>query len=194
VLLLLAAFLTAFYMAKITIVAFLGKPTHAALHAHESGISMVIPLVGLSGLAAVTGYFGNTFFLRTGGHYEFHLGQAGMIGTGLGFLGLLSAGLVYGTGLVALESLAPYRFAEFVVRSRAIDRVYEALYFGVVMRLARVIGWFDRYVVDGVMNWLAWVSMALGRRLQRLQSGNILDYLLAVVAGAVALAAWRLFS
>jgi NADH-quinone oxidoreductase subunit L len=194
VLLLIAAFLTAFYMAKIAIVAFLGRPTESAHHAHESGPSMLIPLVVLASLAVATGYFGKAFFGRNGGSYEFHLGHVGMLGTALGIVGLVVAGLTYGVRLIPLESTALYRFAEFVARSGAIDRSYDFLYRSVVMRLARAIGWFDRYVIDGVMNWLAWGSMAIGRRLQRLQSGNILDYLVAVVAGVMALAAWRLFS
>jgi len=192
-LLLVAAFLTAFYMAKIAVVAFFGKPNEAAHHARESGPSMTLPLIVLASLAVVSGYFGKMFFERNGGHYEFHLGPVGMMGTAAGLLGLASSALVYWKPLIPLESTAIYRFAEFVVRLRAVDRMYEVLYSGVAMRSARAIGWFDRYVIDGVMNWLAWISMAIGRRLQRLQSGNILDYLVAVVAGAVALAAWRLF-
>jgi NADH-quinone oxidoreductase subunit L len=192
--LLLAAFLTAFYMAKITLLAFFGKPSASASHAHESGPSMLLPLVALAGLAAVSGYFGGSFFRHTGGHYHFHLGQAGMLGTGLGLLGLVLSFVVYGAKLLPLESSSPYRFLEFIVRSRAIDRTYEFLFRSVVLQVARAIGWLDRYVIDGVMNWLAWISMAFGRKLQRLQSGNILDYLVAVAAGAVALAAWGLFS
>jgi NADH-quinone oxidoreductase subunit L len=194
VLLLIAALLTAFYMTKVALVAFLGKPSEAAHHAHESGPSMLIPLGVLALLSVIAGYFGKTFFARVGEHYAFHLGHVGILGTALGFTGLAIAVLVYGARLVSLESMALYRFAEFVARSRAIDKTYEILYRQVVLKLASAIGWFDRYVIDGVMNWFAWVSMAIGRRLQRLQSGNILDYLMAVVAGTVALVAWRLFS
>ncbi len=39
-LLMLAAFLTAFYMGRVVFLAFFGKPSEAAEHAHESGISM----------------------------------------------------------------------------------------------------------------------------------------------------------
>jgi NADH-quinone oxidoreductase subunit L len=194
VLLLTAAFLTAFYMGKIAILAFLGKPSEAAHHAHESGPSMLIPLVVLAGLAVVTGYFGSPFFARTGGTYEFHMGHIGMLGTGLGILGLLAAGVTYWKPRFALESNGFYRFAEYVGRSGAIDKFYDFLYRRVLLTLAKGIGWFDRYVIDGVMNWFAWVSMEAGRRLQRMQTGNVLDYLVAVAAGVVILVAWRLFS
>jgi NADH-quinone oxidoreductase subunit L len=194
VLLLIAALLTAFYMTKVALVAFLGKPSEAAHHAHESGPSMLIPLGVLALLSIVAGYFGKTFFARLGEHYAFHLGHIGILGTALGLTGLAMAVLVYGARLIPLESMALYRFAEFIACSRAIDRTYEVLYRHVVLKVAAAIGWFDRYVIDGVMNWFAWGSMAIGRRLQRLQSGNILDYLMAVVAGTVALVAWRLFS
>jgi len=56
-LLLVAAWLTAFYMTRLWSVAFLGAPrTDHAAHAHENGPSMTIPLILLAVGAALSGY------------------------------------------------------------------------------------------------------------------------------------------
>ncbi len=193
-LLLVSAFLTAFYMSRVAILAFLGHSSKHAAVAHESPLSMTVPLVVLALGSLGVGWFGASFADRAGGHYEFHLGLVGVVGSSLGILGILAAWFVYARRRVALEEQAWFRWVGAIVRSRTVDLFYERLFFGGVMRVSRAIGWFDRYIVDGAINWIAWVSMAVGRRLQRLQTGNVLDYLVAVVAGAVALVAWRLFS
>lgn len=193
-LLLIAAFMTAFYMSRVAILAFFGKSSPKATHAHESPLSMTIPLVVLGIGALGAGWFGRQFAERIGGSYEFHLGTVGVIGSSLGILGIVGAWFVYGKQAYSLETQPWFLLGAKLVQSRAVDRFYEQLFFGVVMRVSRAIGWFDRYVIDGVMNWLAWVSMVVGRRLQRMQTGNVLDYIFAVVAGTVALVAWRLFS
>lgn len=193
-LLLLAAFLTAFYMARITILVFLGTPSTSAARAEESPPSMTAPLVILAAGTIGAGWIGEGFALRVGASYAFHLGPVGVAGSSLGMLGLLGAWLVYGKRVVALEELAWFRGLGMLVRSRALDRFYEWLFVSAVMRLANVIAWFDRYVIDGVMNWFAWASMLLGRRLRRSQTGNVLDYVTALAAATAALVAWRLFS
>jgi NADH-quinone oxidoreductase subunit L len=189
-----AAFLTAFYMSRVAILAFLGESSPAASHAKESPRSMTIPLLVLALGALGAGWFGQKFAERSGGSYEFHWSTVGIVGSSLGILGILSAWVVYAKRGYPLEANAWFQWGAAVVRSRAIDRFYERLFYGVVMRLSRAIGWFDRYVIDGVMNWFAWISMALGRRLQQLQTGNVLDYGMAVAAGTAALVVWRILS
>ena len=93
------------------------------------------------------------------------------------------------------------------------DRVYRALVVAPVLRLARAAGWFDRAVVDGVVNAVAaggarlgqaaglfdrravdgavnGLSRAVGaagRRGARLQNGRINSYVLGIAAGVAAL-------
>jgi hypothetical protein len=40
------------------------------------------------------------------------------------------------------------------------------------------------------MNFIAWLAIVTGQRLRRIQTGNVLDYVYAVVAGAALLIAW----
>lgn len=193
-LLLFAAFLTAFYMSRVAIKAFLGDPSITATHAHESPKSMSVPLVMLSLGAIGVGWMGSAFAKRLGSEYQFHLGSVGLLGTAAGLLGIGLGWSVYAKGWLTLEQRWWFRLGDAFVRWSAIDRMYELLFSQVVLRIAALIGWIDRYLVDGMMNWLAWASMVIGRRLQRLQTGNVLDYVVAVVAGTLALVAWGLLS
>ncbi|HEX3051937.1 MAG TPA: proton-conducting transporter membrane subunit [Aggregatilineaceae bacterium] len=63
-----AACLTAFYMARLILLTFFGKPRdrHAYEHAHESGWAMVLPLVVLAALSLppMGGPHGNWFWFR----------------------------------------------------------------------------------------------------------------------------------
>jgi NADH-quinone oxidoreductase subunit L len=61
---------------------------------------------------------------------------------------------------------------------------YRRLYLGG----SAVIGWLDRYVLDGLVNALAWWTWQLGGRLRSLQSGRAQDALYALAAGVVLLA------
>jgi NADH-quinone oxidoreductase subunit L len=75
--------------------------------------------------------------------------------------------------------------------SRAADWTDRRLVDGLVALLARGVralaalaGAFDRRVVDGVVNGVAGLTLAGGRRLQRLQTGRINHYVLGIALGA----------
>ena len=55
---------------------------------------------------------------------------------------------------------------------------------------AALIGFIDRYVVDGLVNLFGWGALVLGDRLRVLQTGRVRDYLYAVALAAVLIAAW----
>jgi len=87
--------------------------------------------------------------------------------------------------LVALSGL---------VNSAAVDRVVAAGFRGLALPLAKTIGWFDRYVVDGLINLIGWLGLNASKRLQRIQTGNSLDYIMAVVIGTLLVIVWGVVS
>ncbi len=188
-----AAFLTAFYMARVIFLAFLGKPNEHAKHAHEGGPAMAIPLVVLGTLSVATGYFGRSLATMYGVEYDFRAGPVGMGASALGLAGIAVGWFVYGRRGVSTSAFEFLEPVARLARSSALDNMYELLYRRALLMFAGAIGWFDRYVVDGIMNLLAWSTIMAGRRLRRLQTGNVQDYVYAVVAGAVVLAAWGIF-
>jgi NADH-quinone oxidoreductase subunit L len=106
--------------------------------------------------------------------------------------GILLAWLVYQRRAIAADSLAsafaPIRIA--ALRKFWLDDVYEAIYRGVLLVFSRLVGWTDRYLVDGVLNVVSAWTLDAGDRLRRIQTGKVQDYVWAVGLGLLALMAW----
>jgi NADH-quinone oxidoreductase subunit L len=184
------AFLTAFYMGRVVFLAFFGEPRHHAGHAHESGGTLLGPLVILAVPSVALGYFAAPLAHLSGAHYEMHLlGWVPILAASLGLGGFALAWVVYGHGALTVAALKPL---ERLVATRAVNVVFEGIYKRVLLVLADVLGWFDRYVIDGLMNFIGWSAVAGGRALRHVQTGQAQDYVFAVLAGAIALAAWGL--
>ena len=81
-----------------------------------------------------------------------------------------------------------------LVNAGYIDRIYVSGFRGLALPLAKSIGWFDRYIVDGVINLIGWLGLTTSKRLQRVQTGNTLDYLMAVVIGTLLVVVWGIAS
>jgi NAD(P)H-quinone oxidoreductase subunit 5 len=85
---------------------------------------------------------------------------------------------------------------DWLARRRfGLDALFAALYRWVLLGLARLVGWTDRYLVDGVLNVLSAWTLRAGDRLRALQSGQPQDYVYGVALGALllfVLAQWGL--
>jgi len=184
---LVAAALTPFYMARVVCMAFFGRPSPGAEHAHESPSVMLAPMMLLAVPAVVAGYGGYTFALSLGLDYHFALTPVGIAATALGLGGIAVGVARYGFG--RLEGIDLPGVARFV-RSGPMDAAWTAGWRSVFLPVAGVVGWVDRYVVDGLVNLFGWGALVLGDGLRGLQTGRVRDYLYAVAVGAVVLAAW----
>ncbi len=191
--LMFAAFLTAFYMGRVIFLALLGKPSQEAEHAHESGLSMTLPLVVLATLAIVVGYFGTPLAATYGQEYHFHVSPVGIGATLLGLSGLLTSYWMFGKpqGGKALRGL----FAPIgeLAKTGLVDRFFVYGFKQLMLPIAAGVAFFDRYVVDGLMNFTGYATMEVGDRLRTLQSGNVQHYVYAVAVGMMALGAYGVF-
>ncbi len=183
--LLVAAFLTAFYMGRVVVVALFGPPSHEAEHAHESGATMLAPLVLLSVFALGTGWLGATLSGLYAEEAHFHLSPVGMLASALAFAGLGCAYWMFGAprgGGAILEAFAPLgRLA----RSSLVDDTLAWGYRRALTGVADAIGWFDRYVIDGLINLVGWATLAAGDRLRRIQTGRVEDYVYVLVVAVL---------
>jgi NADH-quinone oxidoreductase subunit L len=191
--LLLAAFLTAFYMGRVIVTALFGASGPRAEHAHEAGFSMTLPLVLLAIPVLAAGFFGARLSSVYGEPIQLHASTVGVTATCLGLAGFGMSYWMFGKaqGGAALVALcAPIaRFARY----GAVDRSYVYLYQAVLRGSAGTIGFIDRYLVDGVMNGIAYLTLMLGTKLRRMQTGNVQDYVYAVVAGTLVLGTVAVF-
>ena len=190
VLLLVTAFLTAFYMGRVVVVAFFGRASGPqAERAREGGWSMRLPLVVLATLSLVGGVFVGPFARLHGEPYAFHLRTGPVVAAVLAVSGFVLAYRVYG-GATSDAAPAPLALLERIANTRAVNRLYEFGFRKVVLVASHGLAWIDRYVVDGVINMIGYGTLEAGRRARPLQTGLAPDYVLAVVVGVVGLAAW----
>lgn len=191
--LLVSAFLTAFYMGRVVFAALFGKPSKEAQEAHESGPSMLAPLVLLSVLAVVAGYFGTVLSGLYGEAVHFHLSPVGIAATALGLSGLGLAYFMFGAPQGGASLRAAFAPVGRLAASAAVDKTFAWAYRKVLTGLAEAIGWFDRYVIDGLMNGLAYGTLEAGTRLRPTQTGRVGDYVYVVVAAMVLMGLYGAF-
>jgi NADH-quinone oxidoreductase subunit L len=186
VMLALTSFLTAFYMFRAVFLVFFGR-AHAPHEAH--GVPLAMDGV-CRFLAAVTVVYG--FVLAFGGQHAAGPGWLPWASMLVAAAGIALAWMTYQRGLIAparlASALAPI---DFMARRRyGLDALYAALYRVALLGMSRVIGWIDRYVVDGVLNALSAWALRAGDTLRRLQTGQPQDYVYGVALGVLLLLVW----
>jgi hypothetical protein len=75
-----------------------------------------------------------------------------------------------------------------------LDALFAAAYRVLLLGLSQVVGWVDRYVVDGVLNALSADALRAGDALRRLQTGRAQDYVYGVALGVLLLLVWAQLS
>ncbi|MDU0289499.1 NADH-quinone oxidoreductase subunit L [Saccharothrix longispora] len=201
----LGAGITAFYMTRLLILVFLGKPRYADLksadgreyHPHESPLSMTVPMIVLA-----FGSVGAGFLLSSGGNLAGWLTPSlgelqerhGVLGhteitilvLGLSALGVLAAYLLFGRKPQPVER--PLRVS-FPVRAARNDLYGNALNEALFARpgtwLTRALVFVDNKGVDGLVNGSAALLGGSSGRLRRLQTGFVRSYALSMLLGAV---------
>jgi len=184
--LMLVAFLTAFYMFRVVFLAFFGAPAHEAPHAHEPPATMLLPLWILALMTMVVG--GYTTF-NGGGAEAASPAWLTPSAVGAATAGILLAWLTYQRRAIDAASLAgmfgPIRRA--ALAKFWIDDLFETVYGVILLGFSRGIGWIDRYLVDGVLNVMSAWTLSAGDHLRRIQTGRAQDYVYGVGVGILML-------
>ncbi len=191
---LVTALLTSFYMGRLFFVVFTGKEQNQ--HGHESPLVMTMPLMILAALSLVLGFFGKGlehFLLFSFGAPRPEAEAHTRIVPFLAFLAAISgigwAYLVYAQKAVS-AALLQRRFAglhSLLKHKYYIDEFYMFLVTRVLWVVSAGLAWFDRHVVDGAVNGVAWICQQLGRGCRMLQAGRLHAYMLVFVLGVVLL-------
>jgi NADH:ubiquinone oxidoreductase subunit 5 (subunit L)/multisubunit Na+/H+ antiporter MnhA subunit len=205
------AFLTAFYMFRLWFMTFSGKEGESAHHAHEAPRSMTVPLMILAIFAFASGFI----ILGPGGgfpavaqtvsvHGELIAGET----LGLGWIStlftewqtylsiaaaLLGVGLAYMTYYKGTVSMAwstkgaSKKVYDLLLNRYYFPQGYDAFGNYVIYGFARIIDWFDRYIIDGAVNGISWVAVHVGARIRRIQTGKVQTYAGVILAGVTIL-------
>jgi NADH-quinone oxidoreductase subunit L len=185
----LTAFLTAFYMFRVVFVTFFGRGhAHGDVHPHDPPWLMRGPIWLL---AALTVGIGLRFAV---GSADEHHPPAWLTALSLAVAagGILLAWAMYGARWLPVDVVRrPLAAIDFLARRRYfLDAIYEGLYRGFMLGFARLIGWIDRYLVDGCLNVASAWSLRAGDALRRIQSGQPQDYVYGVAFGVLLLMVW----
>ena len=205
------AFVTAFYMGRLTWYTFAGSyrggspaasqgahgGAHGGGHPHESPRVMTVPLVILAAGAAGLGFLESPFdrYVRFPG-VEAPASSAPLLVVSVlvALAGWAAAGAIYYWRILPSAVLRRYLRAPYtlLVHKYYVDDLYGWVFLragGLVVLLA---GAFDRYVVDGIVNAVGWLTGRLGWALRFLQTGREENYLLLIFLGLVVIVVVRL--
>jgi NADH-quinone oxidoreductase subunit L len=200
------ALLTAFYMFRLYATTFMGgfRGTHdQEHHLHESPAAMTIPLIVLAVLSVFGGFLGVPEVIKPDAHL---LGQflAPVFG-GSGAPAEVSAGTEWGlmgvSVLIALvgtfwavsrfskrpDLAEPTGFGKVLANKWYVDEFYNAVVVKPIDLLAQFLEFFDKNIVDGIVNGVGSLVQYGSRQLRLLQSGQVGGYVLLMVLGILVL-------
>ena len=190
------AAMTAFYMFRLYYGIFWGKENkelHAEHTPHESPLTMTFPLMFLAVVTIGAGFipFGK-FISSNGTAYEIHLDWA-VAGTSIAIavISIAIATAMYARAKQPVANALARRFRGLWTAAYHrfyIDEVYQFVTHKIIFGcISRPIAWFDRHVVDGFFDFLAWSANATSDEIRSLQSGQIQQYTYVFLLGTLAL-------
>lgn len=195
----ITAGITAFYMFRLYYNIFWGKTQqhdHAHGHhtPHESPMIMSIPLLILAaitvfvGIWSIFGSFGS-FVTADGTDYHIHLDWK-IAGTSIA---VAMGAIILATTLYMKPSEIPSKMAQrFAGLYKAmynrfyIDEVYLFITKKIIFNnVSRPIAWFDKHIVDGAMNGMAWLTGWTSVKIKGFQSGQVQWYAYVFLFGTL---------
>lgn len=191
------AAITGFYSVRMWMMAFWGEPrSDNAAHAHESPVTMTGPLVVLAIPSLILGWYlhaGDRFIdFLTGGPTtpeEFKLGLASAAAVlAIGGMGL--AYMMYKRPAMETDPIEKMPAPLYRTFSNlwGIDAFWTNVAARGALQFGKMVAWFDRNVVDGLMNLIGWICGRLGDGLRRTSNGQAQSYTAAFVVGLAVIA------
>ena len=190
--------MTAFYMFRLYYVIFWGQSYYELDPEHrrkpqEVPFVMWGPLVFLAAISVVCGLipFGH-FVSATGQSYDIHIDMS--VATTSVIVALIGIGLatyMYAPKKTPLADALAKKMPK--LHKAALNRFYiddawqfftHKIVFGC---FSKPIAWFDRRVIDGTFNFMAWGTQEAGETIRPWQSGDVRSYAIWFLTGTVAL-------
>ena len=192
------AAMTAFYMFRLYYGIFWGTENvelHAKHTPHEAPLTMTFPLMFLSVVTCVAGFIPFGHFVSADGRaYDIHL-DWNVAGTSIiiAVASIFLATYMYiGKRQPKADALAE-KFSglhRWAYKRFYLDEVYQFVTHRIIFgHVSKPIAWFDRHIVDGFFDFLAWGTHALSFRIRGFQSGSVQKYAFVFLFGTLVLLA-----
>jgi NADH-quinone oxidoreductase subunit L len=208
------ALLTAFYMFRLYATTFMGSfrgTDQQAHHLHESPAAMTIPLVVLALLSVVAGFLGIPAVIAPNAHWlgnflapvfgesassavaEVSKGKEWvLIGVSV-LLALIGTFVAVARFSKRPELGEPKGFAKVLANKWYVDEFYHAVVVRPLGLFAQFLVFFDKHIIDGIVNAVGSLVQYGSRQLRLLQSGQVGGYVLLMVLGILVLFLVELF-
>lgn len=193
------ACMTAFYMFRLYYVIFWGQgyyETHineGAKKPHEAPACMTFPLIFLSLITVLCGWIPFGHFVSANGlSFDTHVNwTVAITSTILALIAIAVATFMYSGKTTPVADYLAKKFPrlhEAAYRRFYMDEIWMFVTHKIIFRcVSTPIAWFDRHVVDGAMNFMAWSTNAAGDSIRSWQSGDVRQYAVWFLTGTVAL-------
>ena len=189
--------MTAFYMFRLYYGIFWGtenKELHAEHTPHEAPLTMTVPLMVLALITIFCGWAFNfgSYVSADGRDYQIHLDWS-VAGTSIvvAIVAIALATFIYARDKQPVADKLAAQFSslhKWAYHRFYMDEVYQFITHRIIFaHISKPIAWFDRHVVDGFFNFLAWGTNALGFEIRGLQSGSVQKYAFVFLLGALLL-------
>ena len=182
--------LTAFYMFRLYYGIFWGTPAKFEHTPHEAPKSMTIPLMILALITIFAGFIPFGQFVSSDGQpYTIHLNL------GVAIASIVIALIAIGIATYFYKSRCdiPERLLNMFpnFHRAAFRRFYmDEFYLFITKRIifncvSRPIAWFDRHIIDGAMNGIAYITQRAAYLIRGLQSGQVQQYAFVFLLGTL---------
>lgn len=201
------AAMTAFYMFRLYFGIFWGtenKEAHAHHTPHEAPVTMTVPLIvltiitlGVGIYTTLAGFLGwsnsfGSFVTASGENYDIHFNtQIALTSTIIAIVSICLATYIYKG---EKQPVADKLYKTFPKLHQAAykrfyqDEIWQFVTHKIIFRcVSTPIAWFDRHIVDGTFNFMAWGANEAGESIRPWQSGDVRQYAVWFLTGAIAL-------
>ena len=186
------AAMTAFYMFRLYFGIFWGtenKQLHAEHTPHEAPLTMTFPVMFLAVVTCVAGFIPFGHFVSADGQaYDIHL-DWNVAGTSIiiAVASIFLATYMYmGERQPKADALAEKfgKLHRWAYKRFYMDEVYQYITHRIIFaHISKPIAWFDRHIIDGFFDFLAWGANALSVRIRGLQGGSVQAYAYVYLLG-----------
>lgn len=191
------AAMTAFYMFRLYYGIFWStenKELHEHHTPHEAPLTMTVPLIILTVITVTCGWALNfgSFISASGQDYQIHLDtQVAITSCVIAVISIALATYIYKG---EKQPIADMLYKRFPTLHRAaykrfyMDEIWMFITHKIIFRcVSTPIAWFDRHVVDGTFDFMAWGANEAGETIRPWQSGDVRRYAVWFLTGTVAL-------